>query len=252
MNREKQIEESFIRKLTEQLKYVYRDDIHDRASLEANFRQKFETLNKVKLSDSEFDRLLEEVINPDVFVSSKRLRERNTFTREDGTPLQYTLVNIKDWCKNDYEIINQLRMNTDNSYHRYDVILLINGIPVVQIELKTYDVSPRRAMQQIVLKSEYKNVTIPINIILYIESVDNYVKAHLADDSSVFSKIPLRGMEEQLPPGEFVRIHRSFVVARNRIARFTHSEVTLSKTGKILPVGKKYAEEVMAMLGGNG
>ncbi len=50
MNREKQIEESFIRKLTEQLKYVYRDDIHDRASLEANFRQKFETLNKVKLS----------------------------------------------------------------------------------------------------------------------------------------------------------------------------------------------------------
>ena len=154
MNREKQIEESFIRKLTEQLKYVYRDDIHDRTSLEANFRQKFETLNKVKLSDSEFDRLLEEIINPDVFVSSKRLRERNTFTREDGTPLQYTLVNIKDWCKNDYEVINQLRMNTDNSYHRYDVILLINGIPVVQIELKTYDVSPRRAMQQIV---DYKN-----------------------------------------------------------------------------------------------
>lgn len=154
MNREKQIEESFIRKLTEQLKYVYRDDIHDKASLEANFRQKFEALNRVKLSDSEFSRLLEEIITPDVFAASKRLRERNTFTREDGTPLQYTLVNIKDWCKNDYEVINQLRMNTDKSYHRYDVILLINGIPVVQVELKTYDVSPRRAMQQIV---DYKN-----------------------------------------------------------------------------------------------
>lgn len=154
MNREKQIEESFIRKLTEQLKYVYRDDIHDRDSLVVNFRQKFEALNRVKLSDSEFDRLLEEIINPDVFVSSKRLRERNTFIREDGTPLQYTLVNIKDWCKNDYEVINQLRMNTDNSHHRYDVILLINGIPVVQVELKNYDVSPRRAMQQIV---DYKN-----------------------------------------------------------------------------------------------
>lgn len=89
------------------------------------------------------------------FASSKRLRERNTFTREDGTPLQYTLVNIKDWCKNDYEVINQLRMNTDNSHHRYDVILLINGIPVVQVELKAYDVSPRRAMQQIV---DYKTI----------------------------------------------------------------------------------------------
>lgn len=84
MVREKQIEESFIRKLTEQLKYVYRDDIHDRNSLVANFRQKFEALNRVKLSDSEFDRLLEEIINPDVFASSKRLRERNTFIREDG------------------------------------------------------------------------------------------------------------------------------------------------------------------------
>ena len=84
----------------------------------------------------------------------QRLRERNTFMREDGTPLQYTLVNIKDWCKNDYEVINQLRMNTRYSSHRYDVILLINGLPLVQIELKTLDVSPRRAMQQIV---DYKN-----------------------------------------------------------------------------------------------
>lgn len=154
MNREKQIEDNFIRKLTEQLKYVYRADVHDRASLEANFRQKFETLNRVELSDFEFARLLEEVVDPDVFASAKRLRERNTFIREDGTPLQYTLVDIKDWCKNDYEVINQFRINTDNSHHRYDVILLINGIPVVQIELKTYDVSPRRAMQQIV---DYKN-----------------------------------------------------------------------------------------------
>lgn len=66
------------------------------------------------------------------------------------------LVNIKDWCKNDYEVINQLRINTNNSYHRYDVILLINGIPVIQVELKASDVSPRRAMQQII---DYKNDT---------------------------------------------------------------------------------------------
>ncbi len=78
----------------------------------------------------------------------------NTFIREDGTPLQYTLVNIKDWCKNEFEVVNQLRMNTESSHHRYDVILLLNGLPLVQIELKTYEVSPRKAMQQIV---EYKN-----------------------------------------------------------------------------------------------
>jgi type I restriction enzyme R subunit len=153
MNKEKQIEERLIEQLKD-LKYIYRDDIRDRNSLERNFRQKFETLNRVHLTDSEFERLLEDIINPDVFVSSKKLRERNFFQREDGTPLNYTLVNIKDWCKNEYEVINQLRINTDNSHHRYDVILLINGIPVAQIELKALKVSSRRAMQQIV---DYKN-----------------------------------------------------------------------------------------------
>ncbi len=60
------------------------------------------------------------------------------------------MVNIQDWCKKDCEVVNQLRINTDNSHHRYEVKLLINGVPIVQIELKTWAVSPRRAMQQIV------------------------------------------------------------------------------------------------------
>ena len=153
MIRERQIEDIFIQKLKD-LKYSYRPDINNRATLEQNFREKFERLNRVHLTDSEFNRLLEDITDSDVFLSSKRLRERNTFIREDGTPLQYTLVNIKEWCKNDYEVVNQLRVNTRNSFQRYDVIILINGIPVVQIELKALEVSPRRAMQQIV---DYKN-----------------------------------------------------------------------------------------------
>ena len=153
MIKESQIEEELISRLSD-LKYIYRKDIRDKNALEQNFRQKFEALNKVHLTDSEFERLREEIIEPDVFESSKRLRERNTFQREDGTPLQYTLVNIKEWCKNDFEVINQLRINTDNSHHRYDVILLINGVPVVQIELKALGTTPRKAMQQIV---DYKS-----------------------------------------------------------------------------------------------
>lgn len=155
MKKEQQIEEALITKLKD-LKYTYREDIRDKVTLEKNFREKFEALNCVSLTDSEFARLRDEIINADVFTAAKTLRERNTFQREDGTPLQYTLVNIKDWCKNEFEVINQLRINTDNSHHRYDVILLINGVPVVQIELKTLGLTPRRAMEQIV---EYKNDT---------------------------------------------------------------------------------------------
>ena len=153
VTKEKQIEKDLINKLID-LKYTYREDIQDRATLEQNFREKFEALNRVHLTDAEFARLRDKIVNADVFTAAKTLREQNYFQREDGTPLYYTLVNIADWCKNEFEVINQLCINTENSHHRYDVILLINGVPVVQIELKTLGLSPRRAMEQIV---EYKN-----------------------------------------------------------------------------------------------
>lgn len=153
MTAENRVEQDLISKLCD-LKYTYRPDIRDRAALEANFREKFEALNRVHLTDSEFQRLLDSVITSDVYNAAQTLRNINSFERDDGTPLNFTLVNIRDWCKNDFEVVNQLRINTDNSHHRYDVMLLINGVPVVQIELKTLAVSPRRAMQQIV---DYKS-----------------------------------------------------------------------------------------------
>ncbi|MBO0989870.1 type I restriction endonuclease subunit R [Delftia sp. SD018] len=150
--KEQHIEYGFIGTL-QNLKYDYRDDIRDRVALEKNFRERFQDLNRVKLTDAEFARLLDEIVTQDVFTAAKTLRGINAFTRDDGTPLNYTLVNIKDWCKNHFEVVRQLRINTDNSYHCYDVLILINGVPCVQIELKTLGVNPRRAMEQIV---EYK------------------------------------------------------------------------------------------------
>ncbi|MBO9616008.1 MAG: type I restriction endonuclease subunit R [Dyadobacter sp.] len=153
MSKESQIEDDLIHQLTD-LKYVHRPDIIDRKTLEQNFKTKFEALNRVKLTENEFLRLREDIIKTDVFAASKLLRERQYFQREDGTPLHYTLVNNKEWCKNDFEVVNQLRINTENSHQRFDVILLINGLPLVQIELKGLDISPRKAMQQIV---DYKS-----------------------------------------------------------------------------------------------
>ena len=149
MASESDIEQALLQKLSS-LKYAYRPDIRNRDALEENFRMKFEELNRVKLLDSEFARLLDQIIAPDVFESAQRLREYGSFSRDDGTPLQYSLVNLKDWCKNSYEVVNQLKINTKNSNQRYDVIILINGLPLVQIELKSLGINPRVAMQQIV------------------------------------------------------------------------------------------------------
>lgn len=98
--------------------------------------------------------------------------------------------------------------------------------------------------RQLVLKSEYKNVTVLVDTIVYVESMDNYVKVHMTDGSSVLSKMSLRTLESQLPNGEFIRIHRSYVVARQRIEKFTNSEVVLARSGCHLPIGRKYAETV--------
>lgn len=150
---EAELENQFITKLQD-LKYSYRPDIRTRAALESNFRQKFDELNRVTLTDTEFAQLLEHITTADTFEASKTLRGRHTLFRDDGTPLDYTLVNVRDWCRNTFEVVNQLRMNTHSSHHRYDVLLLLNGVPVVQIELKKRDVSPQVAMRQIV---DYKN-----------------------------------------------------------------------------------------------
>ena len=151
--RERDIEQNLLTWLSS-LKYVVREDIVDRDTLTQNFRLRFEELNQVKLTDGEFARLLRDNITPDVFAASKRLRAKHSFERDDGTPLNYTLVNLREWCKNKYEVVQQLRINTENSNHRYDVIILINGLPLVQVELKNLGINPRRAIEQVVA---YKN-----------------------------------------------------------------------------------------------
>ena len=114
MTTESHIEHSLIDTL-EDLKYTYRPDIRDRDALENNFREKFEALNRVHLTDAEFDRLLDQIVTSDVFAAARHLRERNSFDRDDGKKLFYTLVNIREWCKNTFEVVNQLRINTNNS-----------------------------------------------------------------------------------------------------------------------------------------
>ncbi len=98
--KEEQIEYGFIGKL-QNLKYEYRADIRDRASLERNFREKFEALNRVHLTDGEFARLLDEIVTPDVFAavfedgeldSAATVKESLTVQTEGSREVQRTLT----------------------------------------------------------------------------------------------------------------------------------------------------------------
>jgi len=83
------------------LKYTWRSDICDHEALKQKFRPKFGALSQVALSDAEFSWLRDEILYALLITIAKLLRQGNTFVCEDCTPLQYTLANNKDCCKND-------------------------------------------------------------------------------------------------------------------------------------------------------
>ena len=80
MTKEQEIEQSLIKNLQD-LKYIHKPDIRDREALDQNFREKFEALNRVRLTDAEFERLLDTIVSPDVFACAETLRSRNGFER---------------------------------------------------------------------------------------------------------------------------------------------------------------------------
>jgi hypothetical protein len=98
--REDTIEYGFIGKL-QSLKYEYREDICDRAALEKNFRERFEALNRVKLTEAEFARLLDEIVTPDVFTAAKTLRSINAFIHafEQAAPMVATVTQTVLTCR---------------------------------------------------------------------------------------------------------------------------------------------------------
>lgn len=98
------------------------------------------------------------------------------------------------------------------------------------------------------LKSDYKNVVVSTRDIVYVESIDNYVKVHFYNGTHIMTKMTLRQMCEMLPPKQFIRIHRSYVVALRCVDSYTATEVVIQHTGQRLPIGKTYAAEAFEKL----
>lgn len=95
------------------------------------------------------------------------------------------------------------------------------------------------------VKSERKSIQIPIESILYVESVGNYVRIHRAGGSPVFTKEKISTLQEHLPVS-FLRIHRSIVVNRDHITAFTREVVSLRDLE--LPISRKYKEATLNRL----
>ena len=122
--------------------------IPDEDALIANLRAQLEKFNETTFSDAEFKRILNHLKKGDRFLKAKTLRDRFGLKRDDESMLYVRFFNTDQWCKNEYQVTNQVTQ-AGKYANRYDVTLLINGLPLVQIELKRRGVEMKEAFNQI-------------------------------------------------------------------------------------------------------
>ena len=128
------LEDSLVRQLTT-LGYD-RVVIRNAADLLANLKTQLEKHNEVSFSDAEFAKILNHLNKGNVFDRAKILRDRFQLTREDGSNLYIEFINRDFWCRNQYQVTQQVTM--EGKYkNRYDVTLLINGLPLVADRTET-------------------------------------------------------------------------------------------------------------------
>ena len=148
---EAKLEEKLIDQLVKQgYKKVQIDTVED---LERNFREQINEHNKFRLeekplSDKEFERLMIKISGKGVFQSAKELRQLQDIQRDDGTIAYIELFNTREWCQNIFQVTHQTTVEGKYT-NRYDVTLLINGLPLVQIELKRRGMDMKEAFNQI-------------------------------------------------------------------------------------------------------
>lgn len=148
---EAQLEKNLIEQLVRQ--GYERVTIADYDALVANFRDQLNKFNEKKLdgqplTDSEFSRLLTHIDGKSIFDSAKILRDKQLLQRDDGTEVYLELFNTREWCKNFFQVTNQVTVKGKYT-NRYDVTILINGLPVAQIELKRRGLDFKEAFNQI-------------------------------------------------------------------------------------------------------
>lgn len=122
--------------------------IRNAADLTANLKTQLEKHNNTQLTPEEFKRVLNHLDKGNVFDRADRLRDKMELPRDDGTTTYLEFLNTEHWCQNQYQVTNQITQQ--GSYkNRYDVTLLINGLPLVQIELKRRGLELKEAFNQI-------------------------------------------------------------------------------------------------------
>ena len=149
---EADLEREFIKNLQNQgYEYLI---IHNEKELIANLKDKLEKLNNIIFSENEWERFFKEKIankNESIIEKTRTIQEDyiKSFTRDNGTLINISLIDKKNIHNNFLQVINQYEEENGNHNTRYDVSILVNGLPLIHIELKRRGVAIREAFNQI-------------------------------------------------------------------------------------------------------
>ena len=122
--------------------------LKDEKDLIGNLKQQLEKHNNIQFSKAEFEKVLNILSKGSVFEKAKTLREKQHIVRDNGDNLYFEFINSEHWCQNQFQVTHQVTM--EGKYkNRYDVTILINGLPLVQIELKRRGLELKEAFNQI-------------------------------------------------------------------------------------------------------
>lgn len=144
--------------LVEQLVGMHYEQVFvtDEASMKANLKKQIEIHNRLEtapLTDTEFNRVFQHLTKGNEVIDRARtLRDRYHLQREDGTEKWLSFINKEEWCQNEFQVTRQVKQfNAEQNSRktRFDVTLLINGLPLVQIELKRRGLGLKEAFNQI-------------------------------------------------------------------------------------------------------
>lgn len=140
------LEENLVKQLT--LLGFDQVSIRNEEELLTNLKAQLQRHNKTTLSHTEFNRILNHLNKGNVFEKAKILRDKFALPKDDGTKEYIAFLDSEHWCQNLFQVTHQVTI--DGSYkNRYDVTLLINGLPLVQIELKRRGLELKEAFNQI-------------------------------------------------------------------------------------------------------
>ncbi len=122
--------------------------LKDEKDLIGNLKQQLEKHNNIQFSKEEFEKVLNILSKGSVFEKAKTLREKQHIVKDNGDNLYFEFINSEHWCQNQFQVTHQITV--EGTYkNRYDVTLLVNGLPLVQIELKRRGLELKEAFNQI-------------------------------------------------------------------------------------------------------